>query len=251
MRRVLSIASFLLLAQLLGGAALAEPSARPLSIAWVKVKAIRQHDADKALRETLNQAAIAASARLGKPGAFAENPSHRVALPPALQAVRGSWNPIGRSGALDRLQAAMNQAAEAGALLARPLLLAQIEDLDFSDAVAIVRSGDEAATQFLAIRTRDALAGALRPGIENELTKAGGFAALAEAAEAAGMPERARGYRDEVIAATIDGELDALFGEMRTEERSIRLDPASRGSPVLQSVFSGFTPAAPQADSGG
>ena len=222
-----------------------------VQVAWVNAKMIKQRDADRALRETLAHAADAATARLGRPAAFSADPARHLALPEALKAMRGNWNAVGRSGALTALEAAMNSAAEAAAPSCRPFLQDAIVDIDFSDAVAIVRSGDEAASRFFAVRVRAALEVQIRPNIEAALTRAGAFEALDRAAVAGGAPQRAAAYRDRVIDATVAGELDAVFAEMRAEERDIRADPTGRGSPLLRDVFSSYGGVSPMANAGG
>lgn len=211
---------------------------------WVAAKSIKQRDADRALRETLHRAADSAILKLGRSGAFSRVPAHHIALPSDLQSVRGDWNAVGRSGSLDSLDGAMNGAAELAAPMVRDELRRQIEDVDFSDAVAIVRSGDEAATQLFAARTRADLSVRIRPIIEAALTQSGAFDALGAAAAAAKSPGRAEVYRPQVIDATVNGELNAIFAEMRAEERAIRANPAGRGSPLLEDVFSAFNGAA-------
>jgi hypothetical protein len=220
-------------------------------LAWGNSKLLKERDADRALRETLTHAADAATQRLARAGAYGGDPAHHVALPDPLRAMRGEWNAVGRSGALTTLEAAMNQAAEMAAPGCRPLLHRAIADIDFSDAVAIVRSGDEAATQFFAVRVRAGLAEEIRPLVEDALTRAGAFAALDQAAAAGRAPQRAGEYRPRIIDATVAGEINALFAEMRAEERDIRADPTGRGSPLLRDVFSAYGPLTPLANAGG
>ena len=91
----------------------------------------------------------------------------------------------------------------------------------------------------------------IRPLIEDALTRAGAFDALEQAAAAGRAPQRASEYRPRIIDATVTGEINALFAEMRAEERGIRADPTGRGSPLLRDVFSAYGPLTPLAAAGG
>ena len=194
-----------------------DAKARPL---FVAAKMIKQRDADRALRETLRRAVDSASARLGTAGAFAHNRTRHIPLPNSLNSLRGSWNAVGRSGYLDALEDAMNRAAETAAPMARESFLEIVDRVDFSDAVAIVRSGDAAATQLFAARERQDLERRLRPLVETALINAGAFTALDSAAAAINSPKQGAAYRPVIIDATLSGELDAYFAEMGICERA-------------------------------
>ncbi|HVY02644.1 MAG TPA: DUF4197 domain-containing protein [Caulobacterales bacterium] len=238
---------------LAGQAFAQEPAAegdQPRSL-FVAAKMIKQRDADRALRETLRRAVDSASVRLGAPGAFTRSPKRHIGLPGALNSLRGAWNAVGRSGALDALEDAMNRGAETAAPMARETFQDIVERVDFSDAVAVVLTGDAAATQLLAARERADLERRLRPLIETALNGSGAFAALDQAAAAANSPKHAAAYRPAVIDATLSAVLDAYFAEMGARERAIRADPEAQGSPLLREVFSVYRPPSTDSNAGG
>jgi hypothetical protein len=228
---------------IIAAAAVAEAGAAQPAVqrpqALMSFKPIKERDADRALREALTHAADYATARLGQPGGFERSSSWRVPLPEDLRSVRGNWNDVGRSGALERLQSAMNRAAEFSAPQARPSLHEAVDSLDFGDAVAIVRSGDKAASQFFSLRSRASVEAQMRPIVEANLSRAGAFAALDDAAAAAGAPARAAKYRAPVVETTLRRTVDALLGEMGAQESSLRASP-ERGSPLMRDVFSAY-----------
>src|ERR1700733_7462912 len=132
MRPAMPFAGAFMLALALAGQA---RSAEPFSTSdecqgsWINAKMIKQRDADRALRETLTQSAVNATGRLGEAGAFSHTPTHGIALPKQLNSLRGDWNAVGRSGALETLQAAMNSAAETAAPQALPTLRVAISEV--------------------------------------------------------------------------------------------------------------------------
>ncbi len=197
----------------------------------------KQKEAARALREMLRLCVDASSAALSRPGAFADDPARRVRLPEPLGAFRGQWSALGRSGALDRLEAAMNQAAEAAAGAARTPMLSAVATLEFQDAVGLVRAGGDAGVGLFAMRARKGLELELRPMMDRELERAGAYAALEEAANIADAEARAPGMRQKVIDATLAATLDALFAAAREEERAVRAAPGERGSALMAKVL--------------
>ncbi|MGE3302943.1 MAG: DUF4197 family protein [Hyphomonadaceae bacterium] len=233
---ILKICAGALVAASAGGAAAADPAGR-YELSWRSGKSLRQKDADLALREALLISANGAVRELEAQGAF-DAPNRRIALPETLEAMRGDWNSVGRSGALERLQTAMNAAAAVSVASAGAPLKQAIATVDFFDPAGIVLSGDRAASQFLALRTRADLERDLRPVVVAALAQSGAFAALTEAGEAVGQADKANGYRDPVTQRTLTGVLDALFEEIGRNEQGLRAEPAGRGSPLLEQVFS-------------
>ena len=199
---------------------------------------LRERDAQAALHEVLQISVGEASERLGDVGAFAVGERYHIGLPDVFLAMRGDWNAVGRSGALARLEEAMNRAAAAVASTAEPLLREKAAELKFYDSVAVVMSGDQAGAKFFAMRARPELEQRLRPVVAEALAGAGAFAALAEAAQAAGQPAKAGAYKDLVIQRTLTGLLDAVFIETGRIEADLRAAPQGRGSPLLEQVFS-------------
>lgn len=200
---------------------------------------LKQREANGALRETLRLSVDRAAGQLSQEGAFSNDPERRIGLPEPLAGFNGDWNAAGRSGALTRLEERMNVAAEASAGMARAPMLDAASEIDFYDAVAIVRSGDAAASQFYALRAREKLEQRLSPQVEAQLDHAGAFEALQEAVVAGGAEDKLDSYRRKVIARTLGGTVDALLDAMQAEERAIRADPDAYNSPLLSDVFAG------------
>jgi hypothetical protein len=170
---------------------------------------------------------------------FSAGGPHHIDLPQQLAAMRGDWNAVGRSGALVKLDDAMNRAAAGVVAASGPIFQRQAVDVDFYDSVAVVRSGDRAASRFYAMRARAALEASLAPIVERALSDAGAYSALSEAAQAAGNAGKAADYRAMVASQTLAGVLDATFDETGRMEAEIRAAPAGRGSDLLTDVFSG------------
>jgi hypothetical protein len=218
--------------------------------AWRSTHSIKQKEADQALRETLRIAIAGATAALEAPNAFSAKKRH-IDLPEPLASMRGDWNAVGRSGALERLETAMNLAAESAVPQAGSTVLGEAATVDFYDPVAVVMSGDQAASRMLALRSRARLEQKLGPLLEQSLARSGAFAALADAAQAAGQPEKSGDYRVVIVRRTMAGLLDAIFAETCRIEGEIRAEPAGRGSPVLEQVFSAVPTGVREVGAGG
>jgi hypothetical protein len=201
--------------------------------------ATSQRDAAMGLREALSNGVIAVTTRLGRTDGFFRDPKVHIPLPGTLASAQRGLRPLGMAGPLDDLELKVNRAAEAAMPQAKTLFLNAVRSMTFSDAVSIVRGGDDAGTRYLREKSQTRLAELLRPHMESALQQSGAFQALdaAVARSPVNAGGAVRNLRGDIVNFAVAKALDGAFAYIAEEERAIRTDPARRTSDLLRRVF--------------
>lgn len=209
---------------------------------WLLVDPIRAagfnaSEAAQGVRAALERGANAAVDLLGRNDGFLGNPRVRIPLPGILNDAARLLKATGAQHKVDELVTAMNRAAEAAVPQARALLVAAARAVSVDDAVAIVRGGDTAVTDFFARKTRSPLGDQFLPIVTRATEKvalADKFNAVAGRAAKLGLLHG----EDANIQRYVTGKsLDGLYLVIGEEERRIRRDPVGSGSAILRKVF--------------
>ena len=199
--------------------------------------ALTQRDAAAGLREALRVSAVAVTTKLGRQDGFFGDPRVKIPLPGSLARAQRTLAPLGMAGPFDDLQRRVNRGAEAAMPQARTLFVDAVRSMSVTDALSIVRGGDDAGTLYLREKSEARLLALLRPHMETALSQAGAFTALDAAAARAGAGTAAQGLRNDLIAFAAGKALDGAFGYIAEEEAAIRRDPVKRTSDILRRVF--------------
>ena len=203
-------------------------------------------EAASGLKEALIQGILNGTVRLGQVGAFAQNPSLKIPLPPEVQQIEKKIRDnrmlnslIG--GELDKVVVAMNTGAENAMSMAVPVFQKAVTDMSFADAMGVLTGGVGAATQYLKGSTEPALISAFKP----EVQKALDGVSLAKIWE----PTVAKINKNKMLLGLdkdIQTDLNqyvtekatsALFVEIKKEEDKIRSNPAIRSTEGLKKAF--------------
>ncbi len=199
---------------------------------------LTNQDAAQGIKGALTQGAASATATLGQPGGFMNNPKVKIPLPPALDEVAKGMRMLGRGKDADELVAAMNQAAEQAVPEAKPLLVSAVRSMSLGDAKKILTGGDDSVTQFFRDKTAAPLAVRFLPIVKQATDRVGlaqKYDQLAgEGARLGVVKGDAASIEEYVTHKTLDG-LYTMIGE---EERAIRQNPAAAGSAIVTKVFS-------------
>jgi hypothetical protein len=203
--------------------------------------ALSQRDAALGLREALSNGVVAVTARLGRVDGFFRDPKVHIPLPGTLASAQRGLRPLGLSAPLDDLELKINRAAEAAMPQAKTIFLDAVRGMSFSDAVSIVRGGDDAATRYLRQKSGTKLAELLTPYMQGALEQSGAFTALDNAMARSRINPGTLGanLRADMVNFAVQKALDGAFGYIAEEERAIRRDPAKRTSDILRRVFGG------------
>lgn len=196
-----------------------------------------ESDAARGVRAALERGALAAVGLLGRSDGFLGNPRVRIPLPPGLAQAERLLRAAGLGRQLDELTTTINRAAEAAVPQAKALFVATVKAMSVEDALAIVRGGDTAVTDFFARKTRTPLGEEFLPIVTRATEKlrlAERYDVLAGKAAALGL---VRGEQASLPRYVTAKALDGLYLTIGDEEKKIRADPVGTGSALLARVF--------------
>jgi hypothetical protein len=130
----------------------------------------------------------------------------------------------------------MNRAAEMAAREVAPIFLDAIRNMSFSDAMSILRGGDNAATNYLRSKTVASLTEKFRPIIESALQKTNATKYWNTLFTTYNRFSSEKVNTD-LAAYVTEKALVGVFHGVALEEAKIRKDPAARTSEILKKVF--------------
>ena len=192
----------------------------------------------QAVRDTLAQAGDRAVNRLGRRDGFWGDPRMRIPLPAELVRLEKNLRRLGLEHYVEEFAETLSRAAEEAMPAAKPVLLDAVRDLTLTDAVAIVRGDDEAATRYFRAHTEMPLQQQLMPIIAAATARADVTAAYKRLVRRAVQLERLTDpERLDIDAYITRAALNGLYLTMAAEERRIRRDPRARGTELLRRVF--------------
>ena len=131
----------------------------------------------------------------------------------------------------------LNRAAEDAAASAKPIFVNAIKEMTFEDALNILMGPDNAATQYLDLKTHDPLYNEFHPVIVTSLNKFNAIEYWADAVNAYNkipLVEKVNPSLDQYVT---EKALDGLFGMVAKKELQIRTDINSRTTDLLKKVF--------------
>ncbi len=202
---------------------------------------ITQAQAAEGLRVALTNGVSAAVATVGRLGGYFNDPQIRIPLPGFLADAQSTLARVGLSGLLDEAEVQLNRAAEIAAPEARSIFVDAITSLTISDAIAIVRGSNTAATDYLERQSTPRLTQLFTPPMQSAVSASGLSRTLASIdSQLRSLPLApqlgARAEADLVTHGVTFG-LDGLFHYIGQEEAAIRANPAKRTSEILRVVF--------------
>ena len=131
----------------------------------------------------------------------------------------------------------LNRAAEDAAASAKPIFVNAIREMTFEGALNILMGPDNAATQYLDLKTHDPLYNEFHPVIVASLNKFNAIEYWADAVNAYNkipLVEKVNPSLDQYVT---EKALDGLFGMVAKKELQIRTDINSRTTDLLKKVF--------------
>lgn len=191
-------------------------------------------DFAEAVRRLLTISSQRAFAGLLRDNGFFADEVARVTLPPELGG-SGSTSIVAallQTPAIqERLLVQVNRAAETAARAATPVVMNSIRSMRFTDALAIARGGNTAATDYLQESMGPALFNVLFPGVANGLRLFDNAIVTQALRAATGIDFT--GLQHDISRKASDG----IYRAISREEAAIRADPRATGDPLLIGVF--------------
>jgi hypothetical protein len=198
---------------------------------------ITNEEAGSGLKAAITRGSELAVAELGKQNGYLGNAKVRIDLPDALRKGEDAARKLGFGKHADELVEAMNHAAEAAIVEAKPILISAAKKMSVKDAKEILLGEQDAATQYFRRTTSIELTAKFLPVVKKATARvqlAQKYNDFAGKAAKFGLLDAKDADLDAYVTRKT---MDGLFVMIAEQERQIRNDPIGTGSSILKKVF--------------
>ncbi len=175
--------------------------------------------------------------KLGATDGFNADPSVHIPLPEKLNTVKTMLSKAGMSQLTDDLELKLNRAAEAAAPKAKGLFVQAINDMTFEDIKKIYKGPENFATKYFQGRMSPELKKEMQPIVENFLSQVGAVKSydkvIGQYQTLPFVPDAKADLTEHVVQKGMEG----IFHYLAKEGASIRKDPATQSTALLEKVF--------------
>lgn len=188
------------------------------------------------LKEALTVGTQNSSNKLSAVDGFFKDAAVKILMPPEAQKVENTLRNVGLGSVVDKAILSMNRGAEDAAKSATPIFVNAIKQMTITDALGILKGGDNAATNYFKEKTTAKLIQAFRPVIDQSLNKTDATKYWSDVFSVYNRFATNKVETD--LGAYVTGKaIDGIFYEVALEEQKIRKDPAARVTDILKKVF--------------
>lgn len=190
------------------------------------------------LKEALLKGLDKSTGTLSQLNGFLKNDSIKIPFPKEANIIKSTLDKLGLNSLTNKVELSLNRAAEDATKAAKPIFMAAIKDLTFTDVMKIVKGNSNEATNFLRSKTENKLFQAFSPQISKSLKKVDATKywndVIGKYNDIPFMKKVNPDLNSYVTKLAIDG----LFTEIAKEEDNIRKNPKARTTELLRKVFS-------------
>ncbi len=198
---------------------------------------LSQDEVGKGLKEALNIGIGEATNFLSAKDGYFKSP-YKILMPEEAQNVVNKLKVIpGFANIEADLTERMNRAAEDAAQKAKPIFIAAIKNMTFTDALNILSGKPDAATRYLQKTTSDALIAEFKPIIQASLDKVNARTYWREATTAYNKIPFTTKTNTELDDHVTKMALAGMFSLVEEKEKGIRSNINLRTSDLLKKVF--------------
>ena len=191
----------------------------------------------KGLKEALIVGATNSAANASKEGGFNKNLLIKIPFPKDAEKMKTTLIKVGMQSQVDKFEYALNEGAEDASNFAKEIFINAVKNMTITDAMAILKGGDNAATTYLKNQTSKELYAKFKPVVKNSIEKVNltkYWSTLSERYNAIPLTTKVNtDLEDYVTNQAIEG----LFILIANEEKNIRNNPKARVSEILKKVF--------------
>ena len=189
------------------------------------------------LKQALEMGVSSGVDLLSKDGGYFKDQAVRILLPEELQKVDKTLRSVGLGSLADQGLKVLNEAAESAVAEAKPIFISAIKNMNFSDAMGVLKGGDNAATNYLKSNTSTALVSAFEPKVSASLSKVGADKVWEQIITQYNQIPLVKPVNPNLTAYVTQQAIKGLFVKIGDKEKEIRTDVAARTTPLLKSVF--------------
>lgn len=175
--------------------------------------------------------------KLTQTDGFFKNELVKILLPEELQKVDKALRDIGLSSIADEGLKVLNRAAEDAVKEATPIFIDAVKNITFDDAKNILLGNNDAATQYLTLKTQDALYAKFNPVIKNSFSKVGADEIWSNLISKYNSIPFTNNVNPDLTDYVTGEALKGVFTMIAVEEKDIRTKVSSRTTDLLKKVF--------------
>lgn len=194
-------------------------------------------DIASGLREALDLGIDKQVTKLTETDGFYKNELVKILLPEELQKVDKGLRDIGLGNLADEGIKALNRAAEDAVKEATPIFVNAVKDITFDDAKNILLGEDNAATEYLTVRTKTELYNKFHPVINNSFSKVGADQIWTNLINKYNAIPFTNEVNPDLTDYVTQEALNGVYTMIAVEEKEIRNKVSSRTSDILKKVF--------------
>ena len=198
---------------------------------------LTEKDAADGIREALVKGTDESVAIVSKVNGYFSNTEIKIPFPESARDIESKLRAIGLGSQVDEAILSINRAAEDAAKGAEPIFVAAVKNMSISDAIQVVRGGNDAATRYLARTTTPELKAKFTPVIKASLDKVNATKLWADMIRAYNQIPFVSKQNPDLTAYATDKAISGLFIMIAKEELKIRQNPAARTTEILKKVF--------------
>ena len=201
---------------------------------------LSNEDVITGLKEALSKGAEGSVSVASATDGFWKNDRLRIPFPPEAEKMKNTLNTVGMSKQVQEFELTMNRAAEEASKAAASIFLDAVKGMSVGDGFAILKGGDNAATNYLKEKTTANLTTRFRPIVEEATKKVAltsYWTPLANGYNKASILTQAKAVDPDLDAYVTQKAIDGLFVLIADEELKMRKDPLARTSDLLKRVF--------------
>jgi hypothetical protein len=188
------------------------------------------------LKEALTVGTQNGTNRLSAVDGFFKDAAVKILMPPEAQKVVSTLQSVGMGSVVDKAVLSMNRAAEDAAKSATPIFVNAIKQMTITDALGILKGGNQAATDYFKSKTTSALTAAFKPVVGKALQQADATKYWNDVFTVYNQFSTKKVNTD-LTAYVTDKAIVGIFYQVGQEEIKIRQDPAARVTDILKKVF--------------
>lgn len=202
-------------------------------------QSLKTEDIAKGLIEALQVGAKKSTEKASAVDGFYKNPLIFIPFPKDAIKVKNTLEKAGLKKPVTEFEQSINRAAEEASKKALPIFLDAIKGITFSDAMAILKGSNNAATSYLKEKTSSKLSVAFKPVVKESIAKAQVTKYWENVAKAYNKVNILGGKKvnPDLESYITEKAIEGLFILIAKEEEQIRSNPAARTTDLLKKIF--------------
>lgn len=199
---------------------------------------VTESEAGSAIKEALLKGVTSGIAKLNKTDGFFGSDVYKLLLPPDAVKIGNTLRAIGLGSQVDKAILQINRSAEKAMGYAAPIFVNAVKQMTLTDALNLVRGGNNSATEFFKSKTTDQLKSAFSPVVKNSLDSTSATKYYTNIVTSYNkLPTTMNKVNPDLQDYVTTAAVNALFDQIGKEEAAIRANPAARTTDLLKKVF--------------